>query len=100
MIDRTLDPLPRRTPREGRATHSAFGWFSKPTVRRARYFEDVSWSRLIIAPLIALAVLGGLAWGEYQGNLIAFIRVIATLVVLCCSYGILARLAGSLRHSD
>ncbi len=100
LIDRTFDPMPRRTPRTGRATHHSFGWFAGTTVRRARYYKDLPWQRLIAPPLLALAVLAGLQMGGWDGNFIALVRVLAVLVLIAGSYGALARLTGFLRRGD
>lgn len=100
LIDRSFDPMPRRTPRTGRATHSAFGWFANPTVRRARYFQDVAWWRLLLLPVFGLSLLGLIELTQWSGNLAALARIVATLLVFAGSYGALARLAGFLRHGD
>lgn len=100
MIDRTLDPLPRRTPRTGRNTHCGHGWFSTPTVSRARYFRDVSWWRLAALPATGLAGAALIESSAWTGNLVATTRILAWLMIIAGSYGLLARLAGILRRDD
>ncbi len=100
LIDRTLDPLPRRTSRSGRTPKNTPGWFSSATAHRARFFMDVSWARLVAPSLIGLALLIFIQLAGWSGNLALLIEISAVMLVCIGIYAPCARLTGLLRHSD
>ena len=99
LLDRTLDPLPRRAKLEGRSTHSAFGWFSNDTVRSARRYDDVSWTRLACPALVAILLLG---WAEFMAgsDTQALLRIAGFAGLAMSAWGLLSRLTGQLRRKD
>jgi hypothetical protein len=99
LLDRTLDPLPRRAKLEGRSTHSAFGWFSNDTVRSAQRYDDVSWARLCCPALIAVLLLG---WAEAMAgsDLQILLRIAGITGLTISAWGLSSRLLGQLRRKD
>lgn len=90
MIDRTFDPLPKRARPGDRAHRHGGTWFSSDTIYRAQHYADLSWFRLAVPALVALAfVFVAHVWLNGDAAVLAY--CLATIAAVMGVHGLASK---------